>query len=1731
MEIVLDRTLHISFPESSDESLHDITVNIEENSVSLSELLFSSGNIQYGSYNSTMFEVVLYNIPDVTSQHIQVYTETANIGTGAVVGRAIVNKAIVGTSASGSNITYLFDGFVDSCKLDNLGHYRQIVAYDYMYTMKDRNVAMWWDSFWTTTTTSTTLKQLRQSLCNYVQIPFDNTTVHFNDSLIVKPKNTGIQNINFSQMLAYICELQATFPHVNRRGILEFIDLTNVTTHDIRNNYEQVSSEFEDYETDKVTQVVVTLDDEEIYRTSSLSTNVYTISNNLLLYDYDNSEIEIFANNYLNKIRDIQYIPASVVMICSDLDIKVGDIVITDQGNVRVFSNELSGNLLVEQTISASGEQRYGEVTSSFNVTFSSLADRIAETANTLERDYITADIIDANYISTRELEADVATLGYLKVVNLDAENANLGYLKANEIDANYAKINLANVNNAWIENGVIKNAAISNEMVLSVSADKLTAGTIDAANIRVVHLNASDITTGKLTVDGITIDVEANEAVIDGNYIEDGTITLNGFAEDVVNKLNESVQTYTTDTIPLLINYPASNWTTNSEKDTHIGDICYVVNPVASEDGYCYRFNKDSNNNYSWVLIKDKDITNVLLQLVNVDGEISNLKSFESTTVGWITSTDEELGSLKIRTTNLETDIGDKVSTSTFNEVKQTVDSNSSTITSLTETKANKDELTALINRVSSIEQTSSNITLSVSELSANVLNSESETTSPNILRNASTMPTSTNGYWADGEWIAQNAVVTTEIITGATPISNLNIVVKISKSVTTKAGVAIVGRAVAGASTTGTPYVRQRNYTITSDKIGSKLVLSGWFKGTSGDTFTLTAITGESQSFELESNNWEYKYFTTEEIVASSTVATIGGISLDSVTNSLYVCGLKLEYGSYPSSWDVLTTEVAYQSAQLDIQAGSITSLVTEVFPNGTTNKSSIEQNADNIELKVSKDGVIASINNSGESVTINANKINLNGAVTISDLDSSLKSDIVSSTTSKNQYYLSTSSTSLTGGSWYDSPDSLTWSSGKFVWTRVATTYTLASGTSSTVYSTAVYDKQLTTSLSTSSSALSTATTASSTATNALSIANSAFRSNLVLRPYFNSSFVNSTSPWSKENNATLVYNSSTDLLEISCSSSYYGIYQALTLEANTDYVISAEVGSAYLIGIGTSNYPTDTGNWTIADDGRVYKTFTTTTTTSYRIYLYANTTYATTYVNRIKIEKGSTYTGWQATDEELARIETTSDTALNSSLRTTQSVYYRSTTHTTPSINSSTSITGDGDTDNVWGYILPKPKRNCYFYTCEMYTYGSGSIGFTAVREMSNLSVTSGWCSTNDSTVIDGASIYAGSITATQIEAGTITGNELSATAINGMKIVGATLTTNTNRTTYNSTTSGLTMTSSGIGAGNGTTNTFAVTSSGQLTCTSATIRGSVTATDTFVVYSDAYSKQIAQLWALDAFNSGLSLNEDELILNVQEKPLEDNAITGTLYVYDDSASSTYPPHLELSVVKSGTARSYLDLSRYYAELSAHNGSDATNAILRLVANDASYIKLPDPNYAYREFRIGTSVDTRANSTFVVGTNSNGGKFVSMPNLPNYTVTSYSEVYMSSTGVLGKSGGSSQRWKTDIRRFNSSEYEYEKDVIIDGIRNIPVALFKYTPGHFNDEEDYDYNADNLGMIAEDVAENLPIAAVFNNADKSLVDDWNTRQIIPAILLLAQEAMNKVEELESRLGGNNN
>lgn len=124
--------------------------------------------------------------------------------------------------------------------------------------------------------------------------------------------------------------------------------------------------------------------------------------------------------------------------------------------------------------------------------------------------------------------------------------------------------------------------------------------------------INADYIDAGTFTVQDSSGNIifSANKddgsVVIDGATIRIGSNALTQTITDLQNEVDGNIQTWTGEATPTLSNYPASSWTTDEEKQTHVGDVYY------DEYNQAYRFRYGSNG-YEWQLLKDTDVTKAL--------------------------------------------------------------------------------------------------------------------------------------------------------------------------------------------------------------------------------------------------------------------------------------------------------------------------------------------------------------------------------------------------------------------------------------------------------------------------------------------------------------------------------------------------------------------------------------------------------------------------------------------------------------------------------------------------------------------------------------------------------------------------------------------------------------------------------------------------------------------------------------------------------------------------------------------------------------------------------------------------------------------------------------------------------------------------------------------------------------------------------------------------------------
>lgn len=87
---------------------------------------------------------------------------------------------------------------------------------------------------------------------------------------------------------------------------------------------------------------------------------------------------------------------------------------------------------------------------------------------------------------------------------------------------------------------------------------------------------------------------------------LDDFATIVNGSLKDLQDQIDGAIETWFYDPVPTLTNQPAVNWTTNKDKNTHLGDLYYDGN------GKAYRFQL-TGATYEWKVITDSDITKAL--------------------------------------------------------------------------------------------------------------------------------------------------------------------------------------------------------------------------------------------------------------------------------------------------------------------------------------------------------------------------------------------------------------------------------------------------------------------------------------------------------------------------------------------------------------------------------------------------------------------------------------------------------------------------------------------------------------------------------------------------------------------------------------------------------------------------------------------------------------------------------------------------------------------------------------------------------------------------------------------------------------------------------------------------------------------------------------------------------------------------------------------------------------
>ena len=142
------------------------------------------------------------------------------------------------------------------------------------------------------------------------------------------------------------------------------------------------------------------------------------------------------------------------------------------------------------------------------------------------------------------------------------------------------------------------------------VNADWINTGTIKAIDKDGNTTFLVDVTTGRVVINADSVQVkgkDVNAIAKEKAETEVNDFISNTYTTDINNlqsQIDGQIETFFYDYEPTLQNIPASEWTTNTERKKHEGDLFYW-----KTKGYAYRFMQDGAT-WKWQLVQDTDVT-----------------------------------------------------------------------------------------------------------------------------------------------------------------------------------------------------------------------------------------------------------------------------------------------------------------------------------------------------------------------------------------------------------------------------------------------------------------------------------------------------------------------------------------------------------------------------------------------------------------------------------------------------------------------------------------------------------------------------------------------------------------------------------------------------------------------------------------------------------------------------------------------------------------------------------------------------------------------------------------------------------------------------------------------------------------------------------------------------------------------------------------------------------------
>ena len=491
-----------------------------------------------------------------------------------------------------------------------------------------------------------TLREILQDACSCCDVKISPDTAVFDNSDFVVDARPDDSSLTFRQVVQWVAQIACKYARINNAGQLTLqwyrMELLDQEASDLQENTNVVKMNTLKsgslIETDDVVITGIRVTEESKDSEASGTEIVYQygedgyvleVTGNRLIQGEKGNRVAEYLGKKLNGLR---FRPLNV--ICqSDPSVESGDIgLVTDRKNnmykTIVTGTQYNGGGTQSFTCSAESPvrkalTRYSEATRLHKEFINGLSQNKTEWEKAIE------DLKDAMitgnglYPFTETLEdgsmvlyfGDKPTLeestvlikfnakGWAMSTN-GGESWNIGALVDGEMITKI--LNTIGLNADWINTGAF--------VVKDAQGQVLFRADTDAGRV--------DIVADTFSLKGKTIDEIAQNklnAFINNVYTPE--------IEGIQAQVDGQVETFYYDYEPTLQNIPASQWTTESDRQKHMGDLFFW-----KSKGFSYRFLKDGYT-WKWQLVKDTDVTKALADAADaLDTADSKRRVFVST-------------------------------------------------------------------------------------------------------------------------------------------------------------------------------------------------------------------------------------------------------------------------------------------------------------------------------------------------------------------------------------------------------------------------------------------------------------------------------------------------------------------------------------------------------------------------------------------------------------------------------------------------------------------------------------------------------------------------------------------------------------------------------------------------------------------------------------------------------------------------------------------------------------------------------------------------------------------------------------------------------------------------------------------------------------------------------------------------------------------------------------------